>query len=804
MDAGEVSVRVVAKDDNFTAFMTRARREAQALGKTIETLGHGTVSSMQASSAAIRLLEGGMTGNIRAAERFLGMLPGVGAALQAAFPVFGAAAFLGVFAKVGEEIFKASHELNQIRNIAGESFAKLTEGAQKNADSLRVTNDKLEEQIALMEHMPVNTMATALDEARQRADELAISLNNDYEQFKKVIEKSQEGMLSGLFNKGVDTKLGGDMENQLANIRTLAREQRDALKAGNQDAADDLGKKLRAAQDASLSFADSETAKRKGIANAGTVREAPYATVYGPQDQNFDAINAFKDLVSSQEDTADQQGRNTGDQARLKALGATSKAQKDLYDRMQEGLAEQKAQYGVSIADELAYWSARISALTKGTDQYHTVLMETFKLQSDLYKEMQEGKKKYLESAKGDVEGNDLLGEGQQKLITEPAVAQNKRNDESQKQYNEAVAKSAEIQFKTNAAMDESAISIGLAQGKIAALSAATAMATIHDTEHAAAIREVTEALAAQKSLNDQKVKDGEFTDKDRENANRNADKDAKNQTDEINGQYQVTSQQDAAAIYANTNAGVFTTDFNRMVDAWTNAAQQVVGLFEASMSSINSTLVNVVTSRNRAHQIPREFEAMGHSIFTDATSKSLQASEGMIGKMFGFGGGAKVAHVHVDNWPGDIAGAASSVTGIAGKAAGWLGGLFSGKSGAPTSTIPSGGGYDFGSNPLASMAMDALPFFAGGGNFVANRPMLVGDMGPEILVPGNSGSIIPNHQIGGGTTHNISIDARGSTDPAATEAAIHRAMGQYLPAAVGASVGAVKEQSRRVPLSHR
>ena len=116
MDAGEVSVRVVAKDDNFTAFMTRARREAQALGKTIETLGHGTVSSMQASSAAIRLLEGGMTGKIRAAERFLGRLPGVGAALQAAFPVFGAAAFLGVFAKVGEEIFTASHELNPDRS----------------------------------------------------------------------------------------------------------------------------------------------------------------------------------------------------------------------------------------------------------------------------------------------------------------------------------------------------------------------------------------------------------------------------------------------------------------------------------------------------------------------------------------------------------------------------------------------------------------------------------------------------------------------------------------------------------------
>ena len=50
--------------------------------------------------------EGGISNNIRAAERFISLLPGVGAALQAAFPVVGAIALAGVFVKVGEEVYK--------------------------------------------------------------------------------------------------------------------------------------------------------------------------------------------------------------------------------------------------------------------------------------------------------------------------------------------------------------------------------------------------------------------------------------------------------------------------------------------------------------------------------------------------------------------------------------------------------------------------------------------------------------------------------------------------------------------------
>jgi hypothetical protein len=106
----------------------------------------------------------------------------------------------------------------------------------------------------------------------------------------------------------------------------------------------------------------------------------------------------------SQEDNSDQQKRNTADQERAKALEASNKAQTALYQQMQEALAKQKGQYGVSVAEELAYWSARSSALAKGSEQYHTIQMEQFKLRADIYQQMMEGKKKYLEAANSTVE----------------------------------------------------------------------------------------------------------------------------------------------------------------------------------------------------------------------------------------------------------------------------------------------------------------------------------------------------------------------------------------------------------------
>lgn len=72
-----------------------------------------------------------------------------------------------------------------------------------------------------------------------------------------------------------------------------------------------------------------------------------------------------------------------------------------------------------------------------------------------------------------------------------------------------------------------------------------------------------------------------------------------------------------------------------------------------------------------------------------------------------------------------------------------------------------SGGGGGFFGNLLAGARAD-------GGPVSANRPYLVGERGPEIIVPGKSGMVIPNHQIGQGAGQQavhvrVSMDQNGN-----------------------------------------
>ena len=44
------------------------------------------------------------------------------------------------------------------------------------------------------------------------------------------------------------------------------------------------------------------------------------------------------------------------------------------------------------------------------------------------------------------------------------------------------------------------------------------------------------------------------------------------------------------------------------------------------------------------------------------------------------------------------------------------------------------------------------IPFFANGGRTPANQPIIVGERGPELFVPGTAGEVIPNNELGVGS----------------------------------------------------
>jgi phage-related minor tail protein len=49
------------------------------------------------------------------------------------------------------------------------------------------------------------------------------------------------------------------------------------------------------------------------------------------------------------------------------------------------------------------------------------------------------------------------------------------------------------------------------------------------------------------------------------------------------------------------------------------------------------------------------------------------------------------------------------------------------------------------------------------GGSVQSGQPYMVGERGPEMFVPNQSGSIVPNKKMGGGVTVINNVDARGS-----------------------------------------
>jgi hypothetical protein len=53
----------------------------------------------------------------------------------------------------------------------------------------------------------------------------------------------------------------------------------------------------------------------------------------------------------------------------------------------------------------------------------------------------------------------------------------------------------------------------------------------------------------------------------------------------------------------------------------------------------------------------------------------------------------------------------------------------------------------------------------AAGGPVMGGQPYIVGEIGPELFIPGQSGTIVPNHALGGGATYNITVQA-GVGDP--------------------------------------
>ena len=171
---------------------------------------------------------------------------------------------------------------------------------------------------------------------------------------------------------------------------------------------------------------------------------------------------------------------------------------------------------------------------------------------------------------------------------------------------------------------------------------------------------------------------------------------------------------------------------FRLKVDEIAASAKELDKKFSAIADGAFSTFISDVATGTKS--ITKAFHDMESSVVASISKIAAQLA---VQEIFGKGGSG---------------GAASGI-------GSFFANLFSG----------SGGGIGTGSTSAvdssAFSAMDAIAGArAGGGSVDYNAAYLVGEKGPEIFKPGASGTIVPNHALGGKGTTNITINVPQST----------------------------------------
>lgn len=116
-------------------------------------------------------------------------------------------------------------------------------------------------------------------------------------------------------------------------------------------------------------------------------------------------------------------------------------------------------------------------------------------------------------------------------------------------------------------------------------------------------------------------------------------------------------------------------------------------------------------------------------------------------------------------------------------KIVGLVTGALGGATGTPT-----------GFSPTTSVTPPSgfMPGFANGTSYAPGGMALVGERGPELVNLPRGSQVIPNHKIGGlsggASSFNISVDARGSNDPAAVRAQVQQGILEAAPAIIAAA----------------
>ena len=217
--AGVITINVNAGTAQLVQDLDKAKAKVADFTsqgvRGFQQLGGHSVSSMQATSGALRDLQGNFTNNIRASERFIATTLGLGPVLQAAFPLVGGLAFGGMITEMGTKVHEFFKEMEAAPEKLLGAFRDLNAPIRTSNDALQVTNDKLQMEIDKLEGRHTNNLKLTLDEAREAADKLAESLDKDLKGLYKLLSEHELGGFKAFFTDQASTS---DLKKQLGGL----------------------------------------------------------------------------------------------------------------------------------------------------------------------------------------------------------------------------------------------------------------------------------------------------------------------------------------------------------------------------------------------------------------------------------------------------------------------------------------------------------------------------------------------------------------------------------------------------------
>lgn len=778
--AGAVRIVIVGDGANFSSTVADVKRAVEKLEGSTKQAGHSMVTSVQAASGTIRLLEGDITRNVRAVEKFITMIPGVGTALKVAFPVVGALALGGVLARLGQQVEAFLKNLREGPQKLRDGFETMKLSATTANDELRKSNDELTNQIAKLEGKPQNNLAIALDDARIMSDNLQRSLQSSYDEVKKLLEETRAGFWEQLLGKGSTADVQGNIENFYRLMKEAEVKANDALHRGDTSGAKLYGDQLRQLQQNAIGYANSELATRSGnlltgTPGRGTPVPVPYARIFGDQTKNIEALTGMRDLIYREIDRAGLQVQHSSLEKQRDTLQHDRDLVAERMTKWRQDLEAQKAQNAMSLEDEQHYWQARADSVRKGSALYTSALMEANKasvaMQRQLMSAFISGSiRESRDATRGAVsplsnELNDQYSESMQ------------RDLEAQRRAQEAAVeafKEMTQQLKANEAIEEERIKLATSTGGLSRLDAAHALQAIH------------EGMFAQWG-NNAAAFSSQFPFAGVPGA---AD---------MLRQYGMQSQQDRAAVEAATALGQLRDSVNATVQKFTDVGAQLSKLANQTLNTVNDAIIKSMVDPHARGT----WSQAGKSIFSGVAKSGLELAEGSLMKaLFGKNPNAKLGTKDNPMYTRSADAGAS-----AGNSAGILGGIFGGSgsgSGGSSDSSSSGGGLLGG---ILSSIFGGISGHASGG-YTPAGPILVGERGPEIWNFASAGHVTPNHRLGGvGDTHhhwNMNVDARGAHDPVATAAQINRALEKAKPAFTSFAISSLRELNSRLTRQDR